>query len=117
MYGKIQKSGLIEIIPLMRPQASVLCARILSLLQVHGCGGGWVVDSLVADILLLSWVPSELTIKAVVMWWFDGCNIFIYSIQVTCHMSKYVSDFFFFTHKIYEMELDCLVHTITNDFK
>ena len=32
-------------------------------------------------------------------------------------MSKYVSDFFFFTHKIYEMELDYLVHTITNDFK
>lgn len=31
-------------------------------------------------------------------------------------MSKYVSEIFF-THKIYEMELDYLVYNITNDFK
>ena len=32
-------------------------------------------------------------------------------------MSKYVSEFFFFTHKIYEVELEYLVYNITNDFK
>ena len=80
MYGKMQTSGLIEIIPLIMYLSylgPVSCA--ISSWVSWGCTvGGWM-QLLMAwwqAILFLSWVASGLTIGEAVMWWLDGCNIF-----------------------------------------
>ena len=71
--------------------ASILCFLILSVLKVQGWGrgGAYSVWWFNVGVIFLSWIPSGLTIRLVVMWWHDGCNSpFLLTWQVTFFIHK-----------------------------
>ena len=96
MYGKMQESGLTEIIPLICTSAigvSILCFLILSFLRVHRQGAPAVSGGLMAGILFPSWIPSGLPIWVAIMWWLDDCNILcllIWQVIFFIHIGKHL---------------------------
>lgn len=101
----MQKSGLIEIIPLMYTSA------VWDLYSHPESPQGallWGLSAAVsmAGFLFLSWAPSGLTIRLAAMWWLDGCKILF---------------FFFFTDKAGNIFSSLMMRYIStyprNDFK